>query len=312
MTARPHRRTTRAAVVAAAAVVLATAGATGATAAGSSVDLGARPVVLATVGSPGDSATAAGAAARVGAPVLYTESRTLSPATRTFLTSYKATSVVLVGGDAAITPAVARSVDAISGTVHRVAGRDKYATAAAVASFVARVPAAAKPANGRSAYEVWLGAGNKGTTVDFLASLKGSRGLTGPAGAVGQAGPRGEKGDTGPAGSTGERGPQGVPGPAGADSALTGYRVVEATIAVPENGVWMDESVACSPGEVALSGGWDLRSATGHPYQQTSPGESRVLPDGLTYHFRSHVYMGEPDGVLAISVVCLGAPTGHP
>ena len=59
---------------------------------------------------------------------------------------------------------------------------------------------------GKSAYQVWLDAGNKGTEAEYLASLKGPKGDTGATGAVG---PQGAKGDTGPQGATGPQGPKG-------------------------------------------------------------------------------------------------------
>lgn len=46
--------------------------------------------------------------------------------------------------------------------------------------------------DGESAYQVWLDAGNRGTEADFLTSLIGARGDTGPAGSTGA------RGDAGP------------------------------------------------------------------------------------------------------------------
>ncbi|MGN0878439.1 MAG: hypothetical protein ACI4WT_03150 [Oligosphaeraceae bacterium] len=74
---------------------------------------------------------------------------------------------------------------------------------------------------GKSAYELWLDAGNAGTVAEFLASLKGERGDTGETGArgdTGATGPQGLKGDTGaqgPKGDTGGMGPQGPKGDTG-------------------------------------------------------------------------------------------------
>lgn len=58
--------------------------------------------------------------------------------------------------------------------------------------------------DGKSAYEVWLSLGNKGTEEDFINSI-----------VKGQKGDKGDKGDTGPQGEQGERGlqgPQGIQG----------------------------------------------------------------------------------------------------
>ncbi len=65
----------------------------------------------------------------------------------------------------------------------------------------------------KSAYEIWIEAGNSGSEADFLSSLKGEKGDTG---ATGPQGPQGEKGDTG---ATGAQGPQGEKGDTGATGA---------------------------------------------------------------------------------------------
>lgn len=46
--------------------------------------------------------------------------------------------------------------------------------------------------DGKSAYEIWLSAGNTGTLNDFLASLKGEQGSTGEQGLKGDPGEKGE------------------------------------------------------------------------------------------------------------------------
>lgn len=66
-------------------------------------------------------------------------------------------------------------------------------------------------ADGKSAYQIWLDAGNTGTEADFLASLKGEKGDKGETGATGA---KGEKGDTG---AKGEKGDTGATGAAGKD-----------------------------------------------------------------------------------------------
>lgn len=72
-----------------------------------------------------------------------------------------------------------------------------------------------KGAQGKSAYDLWLEAGNVGTEADFLLSLKGETGPQGPKGGPGdpgEAGPQGPKGDQG---ETGPQGPKGDPGDIG-------------------------------------------------------------------------------------------------
>lgn len=51
--------------------------------------------------------------------------------------------------------------------------------------------------DGKSAYQIWVDAGNTGAEADFIASLKGAKGDKGDAGA------QGEKGDIGPTGEAG-------------------------------------------------------------------------------------------------------------
>ena len=57
--------------------------------------------------------------------------------------------------------------------------------------------------NGKSAYDLWLEAGNSGTVEQFLESLKGENGTNGENGAQG---PQGEQGPQGPAGPAGPQG----------------------------------------------------------------------------------------------------------
>jgi hypothetical protein len=70
-------------------------------------------------------------------------------------------------------------------------------------------------ADGKSAYQVWLDAGNTGTQAAFLASLTGATGATGATGSAGPTGATGSTGATGPAGATGTTGPTGTTGATG-------------------------------------------------------------------------------------------------
>lgn len=74
---------------------------------------------------------------------------------------------------------------------------------------------------GKSAYQVWLDAGNKGTESDFLVSLKGQKGDQGPQGPQGIQGPQGKQGEPGEAGP---QGPQGIQGPKG-DKGDSAYQI---------------------------------------------------------------------------------------
>lgn len=69
-------------------------------------------------------------------------------------------------------------------------------------------------APGASAYEIAKAHGFEGTEEEWLASLEGKPGETGPAGPQGE---RGEPGHAGPQGERGETGPAGPQGAAGAD-----------------------------------------------------------------------------------------------
>jgi len=77
-------------------------------------------------------------ATALDAPVLLTPSQALSPATAAELVRLRPRRVILLGGQLAIGPAVARAVRAaVAGVVvERVAGSDRYATAAAVSARV--------------------------------------------------------------------------------------------------------------------------------------------------------------------------------
>jgi hypothetical protein len=103
--------------------------------------------------------------------------------------------------------------------------------------------------DGRSAYELAVISGFVGTQAEWLASLKGDTGLTGPKGDTGNmglTGPKGDTGDTGATGPKGDKGDTGNTGPAGADGAsYTGPKITESTTAPssPAAGdVWIDTS----------------------------------------------------------------------
>ena len=66
--------------------------------------------------------------------------------------------------------------------------------------------------DGKSAYQIWLDNGNKGTEQDFLNSLKGAKGDKGDTGATGATGPKGETGATGAQGPKGEAGEVNISG----------------------------------------------------------------------------------------------------
>lgn len=94
-------------------------------------------------------------------------------------------------------------------------------TRTAGTAFVLQMNGEVLGADGKSAYQVWLDAGNTGTSAQFLASLIGPQGPTGTTGPQGPQGVPGAVGATGPAGAVGPAGPQGETGPAGTGAGVT-------------------------------------------------------------------------------------------
>ena len=117
-------------------------------------------------------------------------------------------------------------------------------------------------------------------------ALKGQRGATGAQGPAGAQGAQGAQGPVGPQGATGEKGDAGAAGPAGAngekgekgdkgdkgDTGVTGYEVrswryskddanTDMGATYPGVGGGAIATVTCSPGKVALGGGYRFTSA---------------------------------------------------
>ena len=117
-----------------------------ATAAAVSADHDANvPVAFVATGRAFPDALAAGPAAVVsGGPLLLTEPESLPEATRQALSSLQPGRIFVVGGTGAVSDAVASSLQAYTAQpIVRLAGADRYATAAAIAqAFFARPPSA--------------------------------------------------------------------------------------------------------------------------------------------------------------------------
>ena len=92
-----------------------------------------------------------------------------------------------------------------------------------------------KGAQGKSAYDLWLEAGNVGTEADFLLSLKGDPGDTGPQGPKGNPGDTGPQGPKGDPGDTGPQGPKGDPGDPGIETYDIGWLMN--LISTPEDNI---------------------------------------------------------------------------
>jgi acyl-homoserine-lactone acylase len=90
-------------------------------------------VVLATAGDYPDALSGAPLATALGGPLLLTGRDALDPRVAEEITRLRATRVVLLGGEAALAPQVEADLVAAGFEVDRVAGDDRYATAAAVA-----------------------------------------------------------------------------------------------------------------------------------------------------------------------------------
>ncbi|MBE0475920.1 MAG: cell wall-binding repeat-containing protein [Coriobacteriia bacterium] len=95
-------------------------------------------VVLATGQDFPDALAASGLAGSYGGPLLLTRRGDLPSEVRSEIVRLKASRVIVVGGASAVSATVARTAAAIPGvTVERVAGADRYETAAAVARRIA-------------------------------------------------------------------------------------------------------------------------------------------------------------------------------
>ena len=101
---------------------------------------------VATGGSFPDALAGGPAAARAGGPMLLTSPNELPAATASELARLRPGRIVVLGGTNAVSPTVASRLTAYatSGTVQRLAGADRYATAARISAsaFGANVPVA--------------------------------------------------------------------------------------------------------------------------------------------------------------------------
>jgi len=83
-----------------------------------------------------DALAAGAASSYTGRPVLLTQTRTLPAATSNVFDTLGIDTVTIVGGDNAVTPGVADAVDTKVGSVIRIAGINRYDTAAQLASTI--------------------------------------------------------------------------------------------------------------------------------------------------------------------------------
>jgi hypothetical protein len=96
-------------------------------------DLPSPTILLAGDRSPVDVLAAAPLAASLDAPLLLTPRDALPASVRGYVEANHVTDAVILGGTAAVSPAVERALATAGIAVDRVAGVDRYATAAAIA-----------------------------------------------------------------------------------------------------------------------------------------------------------------------------------
>lgn len=93
-------------------------------------------------------------------------------------------------------------LDSSGNVVSGALGRAARVDFSNVSSLPAGIVSTLRGTDGKSAYEVWLDAGNSGTSSDFIAAITGPQGPTGDTGATGATGPQGATGATGAVGAT--------------------------------------------------------------------------------------------------------------
>jgi putative cell wall-binding protein len=106
-------------------------------------------VYVATGADYPDALAGAAAAGRAGAPVLLVAPDRLPAATADELTRLQPQEVVVLGGPGAVSTRVEQQLAAYAPTVRRIAGEDRYATAAAIARATPGRPDAVLLATGR-------------------------------------------------------------------------------------------------------------------------------------------------------------------
>lgn len=120
---------------------------------------GATPVYLASGVTFPDALAGGAAAAVAGAPLLLTPPDALPDTVAAELTRLAAPEIRILGGAAAVGTAVEERLRSFSGSVLRIAGADRYATATALATFGGARPTEALVATGRTFPDALASAG---------------------------------------------------------------------------------------------------------------------------------------------------------
>lgn len=120
-------------------------------------------VIVASATSFPDALAASAPAARDGLPVLLTASDDLPESTTAALVEREVAVVTIVGGTAAVGADVERRLAGVAGRVQRVAGEDRYATAAAVLDAFYDQPVAVSLTSGTAFPDALAGAVRSGS-----------------------------------------------------------------------------------------------------------------------------------------------------
>lgn len=120
---------------------------------------GGRPVFVASGATFPDALAAGAAAAAAGAPLLLVRPDAVPDPVAAELTRLAPTEIRVLGGAAAVGPAVEERLRRITPAVRRIAGADRYATAAALATDGGARPTEALLATGRSFPDALAAAG---------------------------------------------------------------------------------------------------------------------------------------------------------
>lgn len=237
-----------------------------------------RIVFVANGVNPADALAAGSIAGQLGAPLFTTRQDSLDPAAASGIAAYRPELVLVLGGPVAIAENVLTELSQVTGLaittatdpqdgIARVAGENRFATAAAVAALLAAYDPAFLPVDATA-----LGALDSDTLDGLDSTAFALSDVACPDGqavtgiddegtpvcdtVAGEQGPPGSRGPQGPAGEQGNIGPDGDPGPAGPPS-FAEYEVVQRTTQVVDvaNDAAATATAQCPAGKVALGGG---------------------------------------------------------